>query len=328
MKRREFITLLWGAATTWPLATRAESDKMPRVGVLMNLSANDGEAQPRVAAFAQELQRLGWTIERNLQVDYRWGAGDAEKYRTYAAELAGLSPDVLVASNTSTVRALQRAARTVPIVFASAVDPVGSGLVASLARPGGNITGFSAFEFGLSGKWLELLREIAPGVTRVAILRDSTTTGGTGQFGALRAAAPASGMEVVPVDIQDPTEIERALAAFARKPNGGMVTVSGALAGVHRDVIIKLAAANRLPAVYPFRFFVAAGGLLSYGNDRMEPWRGAAGYVDRILKGEKPADLPVQAPTKFELAINLKTAKALGLTVPPSLLARADEVIE
>ena len=327
MRRREFIVLV-GSAAAWPLVARAENDKMRHVGVLFNLSADDEEAQHYLAAFAQELQRLGWTIERNVQINYRWGAGDAEKYRKYATELAGLSPDVLVASNTSTVRALQRAARTVPIVFASAVDPVGGGLVASLARPGGNITGFSAFEFGLSGKWLELLREMAPGVSRVAVLRDPTTTGGSGQFGALRAAAPASGMDVVPVDIHDPAEIERSLAAFARKPNGGMIVVSGALANVHRNVIVKLAAAKRLPAVYPFRLFAAAGGLMSYGNDRLEPWRGAAGYVDRILKGEKPSDLPVQAPTKFELVINLKTAKALDLNVPPSLLARADQVIE
>jgi putative ABC transport system substrate-binding protein len=327
MRRREFLVLV-GSAAAWPLVARAENDKMRHVGVLFNLSADDEEAQHYLAAFAQELQRLGWTIESNVQINYRWGAGDAEKYRKYATELAGLSPDVLVASNTSTVRALQRAARTVPIVFASAVDPVGGGLVASLARPGGNITGFSAFEFGLSGKWLELLREMAPGVSRVAVLLDPTTTGGSGQFGALRAAAPASGLDVVPVDIHDPAEIERSLAAFARKPNGGMIVVSGALANVHRHVIVKLAAANRLPAVYPLRLFAAAGGLMSYGNDRLEPWRGAAGYVDRILKGEKPSDLPVQAPTKFELVINLKTAKALDLNVPRSLLARADQVIE
>ena len=327
MRRRGFILLI-GSAVAWPFVARAENDKLRRVGVLMNLSTDDAEAPTRIAAFVQELQRLGWTVGRNLQIDYRWGAGDADKYRKYAAELANLSPDVLVASNTTSTRALQRAARTVPIVFASAVDPVGSGLVESLARPSGNVTGFAAFEFGLSGKWLELLKEIAPGVIRVAVLRDPTTTGGTGQFGALRTAAPTSGMEVVPVDIHDPTEIERALTAFARKPNGGMVVVSGALAGVHRDVIIKLAAANRLPAVYPFSFFVTAGGLMSYGPDRMEPWRGAAGYVDRILKGEKPADLPVQEPTKFELVINLKAARALGLTVPPQLLSRADTVIE
>ena len=327
MRWREFIVLV-GSMAAWPLVARAENDKMRHVGVLFNLSADDEEAQHYLTAFAQELQRLGWTIERNVQVNYRWGAGDAEKYRKYATELADLSPDVLVASNTSTVRALQRAARTIPIVFASAVDPVGGGLVASPARPGGNITRFSAFEFGLSGKWLELLREMAPAVSRVALLRDPTTTGGSGQFGALRAAAPASGMDVVPVDIHDPAEIERSLVAFARKPNGGMVVVSGALANVHRNVIVKLAAANRLPAVYPFRLFAAAGGLMSYGNDRLEPWRGAAGYVDRILKGEKPSDLPVQAPTKFELVINLKTAKAFGLNVPPSLLARADQVIE
>jgi putative ABC transport system substrate-binding protein len=301
---------------------------MRRIGVLMNLSADDAEAQPRVIAFVQELQRLGRTVGTHLQIDFRWGAGDSDKYRKYAAELATLSPDVLVASNTSSTRALHRAARKVPIVFASAVDPVGGGLVESLARPGGNITGFAAFEFGLSAKWLELLKEVAPGITRVAVLRDPTTTGGTGQFGALRAVASSSGMEVIPIDIHDPAEIEHALAAFVRSPNGGMVVVSGALAGLNRNAIIKLAAADKLPAIYPFRFFVSAGGLMSYGPDRMEPWRGAAGYVDRILKGEKPADLPVQAPTRFELAINLKTAKALGLTVPRELLTRADEIIE
>jgi ABC-type uncharacterized transport system substrate-binding protein len=299
-----------------------------RIGVLMNLAADDPEGPPRITAFEQALQQLGWTVGRNVQIEYRWGAGDVDRYRKYAAELVTLVPDVTVASNTSTVRALQRATRNTPIVFASAVDPVGGGLVASLARPGGNITGFSAFEFGMSGKWLELLKEIAPSVTRAAVLRDSSTTGGTGQFGAIQAVAPAIGIEVSPVDIHDAGEIERTITSFARGPDSGIVVVSGALAGVHRDLIIKLAARYRLPAVYPFRFFVAKGGLISYGPARVDPWRGAAAYVDRILKGEKPADLPVQAPTKYELAVNLKTAKALGLTIPATLLARADEVIE
>ncbi len=328
MKRREFITFLGGAAT-WPIAARAQQpERMRRIGVLMNLSEDDAEGRPRIAAFEQTLQQLGWTIGRTVQIDYRWGSGDADRYRKFTAELVALKPDVIVASNTSTVRALRRTGHIIPIVFASAVDPVGSGLVSSLARPGGNVTGFSAFEFGMSGKWLELLGEIAPSVTRVAVLRDSNTTGGIGQFGALQAVAPSLGMDVVPVDIHDPAEIESALAAFARKPNVGMVVVSGALAGVHRDLIIKLAGKDWLPAVYPYRFFATGGGLMSYGPDRIDPWLRAAAYVDRILKGEKPADLPVQAPTKYELVINLKTAKTLGLIVPQTLLARADEVIE
>ena len=328
MRRREFITLIGGAAA-WPLVARAQQgERVRRIGVLMNLSADDPEGPPRIAAFSQTLRQLGWTVGHNVQIDYRWGAGDADLYRKYAAELVAHAPDVIVASNTSSVRALQMATRTTPIVFASAVDPVGGGLVASLARPGGNVTGFAAFEFGMSGKWLELLKEIAPGVKRVAVLRDSATTGGTGQLGAIQAVAPTFRIEVSPIDIHDAGEIERAVTAFAHEPNGGMVVPSGALAGVHRDLIIKLAAQHRLPAVYPFRFFVDLGGLMSYGPARVDPWRGAAAYVDRILKGEKPADLPVQAPTKYELAINLKTAKLLGLTVPAMLLARADEVIE
>jgi putative tryptophan/tyrosine transport system substrate-binding protein len=329
MRRRDFLGVLGGAAASWPVVARAQQvEGMQRIGVLMNLSADDPEGPPRIAAFVQALQQLGRTVGRNIQIDYRWGAGDADLYRKYADELVSLGPDVTVASNTSSVRALQRATRTTPIVFASAVDPVGGGLVASLARPGGNVTGFAAFEFGMSGKWLELLKEIAPRVTGVAILRDSATTGGTGQFGAIQAVAPAFGIEVSPVDIHDAGEIERVVTSFARRPDGGMVVTSGALAGVHRDLIIKLAAQHRLPAVYPFRFFVARGGLISYGPARIDPWLRAASYVDRILKGERPADLPVQKPIKYELAINLKTAKTLGLTVPPTLLARADEAIE
>jgi ABC-type uncharacterized transport system substrate-binding protein len=328
MRRREFITLLGGAAA-WPVASaRAQQQRMRRVGVLMNLTESDAEARPRVVAFTQSLEQLGWIAARNVQIDYRWAAGDADLYRKYAAELASLAPDVMVASNTSSVRALQRSFAGKPIVFASAVDPVGGGLVASLARPGGNVTGFSAFEFGMSGKWIELLREIAPSVTRVAVLRNSMTTGGTGQFGAIQVVAQSHGVELIPVDIQHAGEIERDVAAFARKPNGGMIVGSSALAGVHRNLIIKLAADHRLATIYPFRFFVTSGGLIAYGPDRLDPWRRVAGYVDRILKGEKPEELPVQAPIKYELAINLKTAKALGLEIPPTLLARADEVIE
>jgi putative tryptophan/tyrosine transport system substrate-binding protein len=328
MRRREFLAGLGGAAALPVVARAQQADRIRRIGVLMNLAADDREGPPRVTTFTQTLEQLGWKVGRDVNIDYRWGAGEPDLYRKYAAELAALSPDLLIASNTSTVRALQRVAPTVPIVFGSAVDPVGGGLVASLARPGGNVTGFAAFEFGMSGKWLELLKEIAPSVIRVAVLRDAVTTGGTGQFGALRASASSSRIEISPISIHDADEIERSVAAFARRSNGGMVVTSGALAGVHRDHIIKLAAQHRLPTIYPFRFFVTSGGLLSYGTDRTEPWSRVASYADRILKGEKPADLPVQAPTKYELIINLKTAKALGLTVPPSLLARADEVIE
>jgi putative ABC transport system substrate-binding protein len=328
MKRRDFIVGL-GGTTAMPFALRAQpAERIRRIGVLMNLSVDDPEGPPRIAAFVEALQQLGWTVGRNVQIDYRWGAGDADRYRKYADELIALAPDVIVASNTSSVRALQQATRTIPIVFASAVDPVGGGLVQSLARPGGKVTGFSAFEFGMSGKWVELLKEIAPGVKRAVVLRDSATTGGTGQFGAIQAVAPTIGIDVRPVDLHDAGEIERGVAAFAREPNGGIIVPSGALAGVHRDLIIKLAAQHRLPAVYPFRFFVVRGGLISYGPARVAPWRGAAAYVDRIFKGEQPADLPVQAPTKYELSLNMKTAKALGLAVPPMLLTRADEVIE
>ena len=329
MRRREFITLIGGAATAWPLAVRAQQgERVRRIGVLMNAAADDPESTVRLTAFAQGLQETGWTVGRNLRLDTRWGAGDAENYRRYAAELVALAPDVLLASNTSTVRAFVRATRILPIVFASSVDPVGGGLVASLARPGGHVTGFAAFDFGMSGKWLELLKQISPGVTRVAVLRDPTATGGVGQFGAIQAVAPSLGVELSPVDVHDAGEIERSINAFARGPNGGLIVVSGALAGVHRKQIIALAGQHRLPAVYPFRLFAAEGGLISYGTDIVDRYRRAAGYVDRILKGEKPADLPVQNPTKFELVINLKAARALGMEVPATLLARADEVIE
>jgi ABC-type uncharacterized transport system substrate-binding protein len=329
MRRREFITLLGGAAAAWPLAVRAQQgERMRRIGVLMHLAADAPEVPARVAALAQGLGELGWTIGRNVMIDYRWGAGDAERTREHAAELVALGPQVIVAHNTQALAALLQTTRTVPIVFVSIPDPVGAGFVNSLARPGGNITGFLAFEYGMSAKRLELLKEVAPQTTRVAMIRDPTVAAGTGQFGAIQTAAPSVGVELSPIDVRDAGEIEHAVTAFARSPNGGLIVTGGALAALHRDVIIKVAARHRLPAVYVNRYFVTSGGLISYGSDAASQFRSAAGYVDRILKGEKPADLPVQAPTKYELAINLKTAKALGLTVPPTLLARADEVIE
>jgi putative tryptophan/tyrosine transport system substrate-binding protein len=293
----------------------------------MNFTSDDPVSQDRLAAFVQGLQELGWTVGRNLQIDYRWGGGNVERYRTFAAELVALTPDVLVTAGAPAVEALQRATRTVPIVFTNVTDPVGGGLVASLARPGGNTTGLTLSEYGLSGKWLELLKEIAPRVTRVAVLRDPVAVG-IGQFAAIQAAAPSLQIELSPVDVRDATEIERAVTAFADGPNGGLIATASALTAIHRELIIALATRHKLPAVYPFRYYVTSGGLISYGPDTVDQYRLAARYVDRILKGEKPADLPVQAPTKYELVINLKTAKALGLDVPPSLLARADEVIE
>ena len=327
MKRREFITLLGGAAAAWPLAARAQqAERMQRIGVLMNFAADDAEGQGRVAAFQQALQQLGWTDGRNVQIDYRWAAGDTGRFRRYAEELLALAPDVVLASATPSVQALQQATRAVPIVFANVGDPVAAGLVDSLARPGGNVTGFTYFEFGFAAKWLELLKEIAPRVTRVAVLRDLTI--GPAHFTAIQAAAPSFRVELSAVGVGDVGEIERTVAAFARSSNAGLVVTPSTSALIHRDLITMLAARHRLPAVYGFRYFVTAGGLISYGPDPMDLFRRAAGYVDRILKGEKPADLPVQAPTKYELVINLKTARTLGLTVPPTLLARADEVIE
>jgi len=326
MKRREFITLLGGTAAAWPLAARAQQrERMRRIGVLMNLAADDPESLARVAAFHQGLQQLGWTIGRNVQIEYRWSPA-ADRFREYAAELVALTPDVLLAPGGAALP-LQQATRTVPIVFVQIIDPVGSGLVASVARPGRNATGFMTIEYGTSGKWLELLKQIAPRVTRVAVLRDPTQVSGGAQLGAIQAVAALLGVEVTPVDARDAGEIERAITAFARASNGSLIVVVGQAAR-HRDLIIKLAARHRLPAIYPYRYYVASGGLISYGPDNIDQYRLAAGYVDRILKGEKPVDLPVQAPTKFELVINLKTAKALGLTMPPSLLAIADEVIE
>jgi ABC-type uncharacterized transport system substrate-binding protein len=329
VKRREFITLLGGAAVAWPLAARGQQgERIRRIGVLHSLASDDPEGQARLTAFVQGLQELGWTDGRNVRIDYRWAAGDAERARRYAAELVALAPDVILAHGGSIVPSLLQATRTVPIVFTQTPDPVGAGFVNSLARPGGNVTGFTVFEYGMSGKWLELLKEIAPRVTRAAVIRDAAIASGTGQWGALQSVAPSFGVELSPVNMSDAGEIERAVAAFARSPNGGMILAASTLAVIHRELIITLAERYRLPAVYSSRYFVTGGGLISYGPDSIDPQRRAAGYVDRILKGEKPADLPVQAPTKYELAINLKTAKTLGLDVPTSLIARANEVIE
>ena len=330
MQRREFITLLGGAAVAWPRAARAEqADRMRRVGVLEARTADDREAQARLAALLQGLQELGWTDGRNVRIDYRWAAADADRSRTYAAELVAVAPDVILAAGSLSVAALQQTSRTVPIVFVNIIDPVGAGFVARLARPGGNTTGFTSFEYSLSGKWLELLKGITPNLTRIAILRDPALAAGIGQFAAIQAMAPPSfGVELIPIDVRDAGEIDRDVAAFALESNGGLIVTGSSATAVHRELIIMLAARHRLPAVYPFRYFVTSGGLISYGPDPTDQFRRAAGYVDRILKGEKAADLPVQSPTKYELAINLKTAKALGLIMPPLLLARADQVIE
>jgi putative ABC transport system substrate-binding protein len=328
MRRREFITLLGSAAVTWPLSARSQQsvDRMRRIGVLMNLAADDAEGQARLAAFVQDLQQLGWTDGRNVRIETRWAAGDAGAFHRYAEELLALAPDVILAAATPSVQALQKVTRTVPIVFAIVADPVGAGFVDSLARPGGNVTGFTPFEYGISGKWLELLKEVVPRVTRVAVLRDLTI--GLGQLGAIQSVAPSLGVELTPIGLGDPGQIERTVAAFARSSNGGLIVTASTSAIIHRELINTLAARNKLPAVYYERFWVAGGGLMSYGPDFRDQFRRAANYVDRILKGEKPADLPVQAPTKYELAINLRTARALGLDVPTAVLARADEVIE
>ena len=327
--RREFVTLLGGAAASWPIAARAQqSDRMRRIGAFVSLGAGDAEGRARLTAFVQGLKELGWTDGGNVRIDTRWSAGDAERNRTHAAELVALAPDVILASGGTVVGLLQQATRTVPIVFTQVGDPVGAGFVETLARPGGNVTGFMNVEYGISAKWLELLKQIAPHLTRAAVLRDPTLIAGIGQLGAIQSVAPSFGVELRPVNVRDAGEIERAVAGFARESNSGLIVLSGALAVGHRELITTLALRNRLPAVYPARSFAVSGGLISYGPDSVDPHRRAAGYVDRILRGEKPADLPVQAPTKFELIINLKTAKALGLDVPPTLLARADEVIE
>jgi putative tryptophan/tyrosine transport system substrate-binding protein len=329
MKRRKFIALIGGAAATWPLATHAQqSERMRHVGVLMPLAADDPQGQARIAAFQQGLQQSGWTDGRNVLIDTRWTRGNADDIRKYAAELATLAPDIILATGSASTGPLLQATRIVPIVFVIVPDPVGAGFVDSLARPGGNATGFTSFEYGIGAKWVELLKEIAPRVTRAAVLRDPAITAGIGQFGAIQSVAPSVGVEVSPVNLRDAGEIERAVAAFASTPNGGLIITGSPLSVVHSDLIIKLAMRYKLPAVYFEHFFVTAGGLISYGPDFIDQYRRAAAYVDRILRGEKPADLPVQAPSKYELAINLKTAKALGLTIPQSILARADEVTE
>jgi ABC-type uncharacterized transport system substrate-binding protein len=329
MRRREFITLIGGAAATWPLAARAQqADRMRRIGVLLNFAEDDPEAQAQNLAFLQGLQQLGWTDGRNVRIDARWTGGDPARARKYAAELVALGPDVVLAEGTTVLGLLLQATRRVPIVFVQVTDPVGGGFVASLALPSGNATGFTQFEYSMAGKWLELLKEISPRVTRAAVLRNPTITSGVGQFGAIQSVAPSLGVELRPIDVRDVNAIESGVAAFAGVSNGGLIVTSGGQQILHRELIITLAARHKLPAVYSNRSFVTVGGLMSYGPNLLDLYRRAAGYVDRILKGEKPADLPVQAPTKFDLVINLKTAKALGLTVPPSLLARADEVIE
>jgi len=330
MKRREFITLLGGAAATWPLAARAQQrERMPRIGVFPSGSgADDPELPDRIAAFLQGLHQLGWTDGRNMRIDIREGAGNPDTIRKYTAELVALAPDVIFTTGVTCVASLLQATRTVPIVFALVQDPVGSGFVDSLARPGGNATGFMQFEYSLSGKWLELLKQIAPGVRRAAVLRDPANVSGIGQFAVIQSVAQLVGVEISAINLRDAGEIDRAVTAFARSADGGLILTSGALAAVHRELIIKLAARYKLPAVYPRRYYVTRGGLVSHGVDFVDQYRRAAGYVDRILRGEKPADLPVQAPTKYELVINLKTSEALGLDVPPTLLARADEVIE
>jgi putative ABC transport system substrate-binding protein len=328
VKRRAFITLLGGAAAAWPLAARAQQgERVRRIGVLLPAAANDPRFQTFLAAFHQGLALLGWTVGRNVRIDPRWAAGHAE-IRQYVQELVALAPDVILAHGTSTVGPLLQATRTIPIVFPVVIDPVGAGFVESLARPGGNATGFMAYEYSLSGKWLELLKEIASNVTRVGVFRDPANPSGTAAFGIIQAAAPSHGVEVSAINMRNASEIERAVATFAHVPNGGLILTGSGLANLHGRLIIALAARHNLPAIYYEGSYVGAGGLVSYGPDYVDQYRSAAGYVDRILKGEKPADLPVQAPTKYQLVINLKTAKALGLDVPPTLLARADEVIE
>jgi putative tryptophan/tyrosine transport system substrate-binding protein len=327
-KRRDFITLLGGAAA-WPLAARAQQrERVRRIGMLLNITSDDPQSQARLAAFAQGLQQLGWTIGQNVLVDYRWGRGDAEAMRKHAAELVALAPDVILAHSSAALAPLLQVTRSVPVVFTIVADPVGAGYVEGLARPGGNATGFTNFEYGIAGKWLELLKEIAPGVTRVAVLRETAIAARPAQFGALQGSAPSLGVELRPVDVRDVGEIERAITAFAQGSNNGLIVTGSPAAVVHRELIISLAARHRLPAVYNTRVYTASGGLISYGPDFVDQFRRAASYVDRILKGEKRADLPVQAPTKYELVINLKTAKALGLALPDTLLARAHEVIE
>jgi putative ABC transport system substrate-binding protein len=329
LKRREFIKLLGGAAAAWPLVVRAQPrERMRRIGVLMSPAAEDPAGQSRLVAFAQTLAQLGWTDGRNVRIDIRWGSGDAERIRRYAAELVALAPDVILAGTSAATGPLLQATRAVPIVFVQVAEPVGAGFVETLARPGGNATGFMLYEYGIGGKWLALLKELAPGVQRVAFLQTPGIAAGPGQFGAMQASGPSLGVEVRPINLRGADEMQRAITAFGHSANGGLIVAGGAGPGLYRDVIIKLAAQYRLPALYSDPAFATDGGLIAFGPNRIDQFREAAGYVDRILRGEKPADLPVQAPTKYELVINLKTAKALGLEVPPTLLARADEVIE
>lgn len=326
MRRRDFITLMGGSAAAWPLTLHAQqSGQMRRIGVLMPYAKDNSESQARITAFVQGLQKLGWTEGRNLQIEYRWETGDLQKAAT---ELVALSPDVIFANSTQAVAALQQATRSVPIVFTNVTDPLSGGLVASLAKPGGNITGFTPVDYGMGAKWVELLKEIAPYVTHVGVIRDPTSTASIGHFAAIQSAARTLGLEVSPLGGRDARDIEQTVTEFAAGSNRGLITVASPLTTNTRALIISLTVQHRLPAVYPFRFFVTDGGLISYGPETIDPFRQAAGYVDRILKGEKPADLPVQSATKYELVINLKTAKALGLSVPPSLLSRADEIIE
>jgi putative ABC transport system substrate-binding protein len=329
MKRREFVMLLGGAAAAWPRTVQAQQgERLRRIGVLSPLAADDPQSQRRMTAFVQALQQYGWTEGRNVTIETRWGGGDSERLRRYARELIALSPDVIFAVTASSTVTLQQATRTVPIVFVQVTDAVGAGFVESLSRPGGNATGFSLPEFGFSAKWLELLKQIAPGTTRAGVLRDPSNPSGIGLLAGIQGAAAALNVEVSPLGVRDVGEIDRVIAAFGQRPNGGLILVPTALTVINRQLIIDLAARHRLPAIHPYRYFAEAGGLMSYGSDEIDQYRLAAGYVDRILKGEKPADLPVQQPNKFELVINLKTAKTLGLTVAPTLLAQADEVIE
>ena len=328
MQRRKFILLFGGAMMAWPLAARAQSSgRMRRIGALLNGVVDDPFYQVRINTFMQGLQQLGWIDGRDMRIEIRWVPADAGLFRRYAAELIALAPDVVLAHSSPAVAALQQETRTVPIVFIGVVDPVGAGFVTNLARPGGNTTGFSVLDYGMSTKWLQLLKEIVPGVTRVAVLRDSSAAG-IGQLAAMQAVAPSLGLELTPIDMRDPGEIERGLNEFARAGNGGLIVTSSTSQGVYRKLIITLAARHRLPAVHPFRFMATDGGLISYGTDLVDEYRRAAVYIDRILKGEKPGDLPVQAPVKYELVVNLRTARALGLELPASVLGRADEVIE
>jgi putative ABC transport system substrate-binding protein len=329
MQRRVFLAILGSAVAAFPLTARSQqADRMRRIGVLIGLAANDAQGQAALAALLQAFAQLGWVDGRNVKIDYRWGGGNADEARKYAAELVGLGPEVMMATGGASVGALLQASKTIPVVFANVPDPVGSGFVESLSRPGGSATGFVQFEYSLSGKWLELLKQIAPDVKNAAILWDPTIVAGIGQFAVIQSVAPSLGLEVHAINVRDAAGIERAIEAFARIPNGGMIVTASALAIIHRDLIVKLAARHRLPTVYFQKVFVTGGGLISYGADFIDQYRRAAGYVDRILRGDKPADLPVQAPTKYELAINLKAAKAGGFTIPPQVLTSADEVIE